>query len=91
MVANSILLVFAEVGLGAPAQSPFTPEERAWLDARGPLRYAPQSFTPPFEFRASSSNSAGGITPDLLNVAASDCGDKDQCTPFRTFPHRRLC
>jgi ABC-type amino acid transport substrate-binding protein len=46
-----------------------TPDERAWLSAHGPLRYAPQVAAPPFGF-AKADGQAAGLTPDLLAVVA---------------------
>lgn len=59
---------------GAPTPDPLTTGEREWLAAHGPLRYTAQYFTPPFEFRVGTSNSPGGITPDLIRIAATNLG-----------------
>jgi len=56
----------------APAD-PLTPEERAFVVAHGPIRYAPDPLFPPFEF-LDSSRIARGITPDLLTLMGKKLG-----------------
>ncbi|HSG47000.1 MAG TPA: transporter substrate-binding domain-containing protein, partial [Longimicrobiales bacterium] len=56
--------------LAAPADAqgaddPLTPEERAWLDQNGPIRYAPDPDYPPFEFV--EDGEVKGINLDFLN------------------------
>lgn len=65
LVGTLILLAFA----GVDAQDdvdPLSAEERAWLDAHGPIRYAPDPAYPPFEFVADD-GSVQGINVDFLN------------------------
>jgi PAS domain S-box-containing protein len=57
-----------------------TAEERAWLDRHGPLRYAPDPAFPPFEYFRDDGTLAG-ITPELLDIAASNLGFR--ITPVR--------
>lgn len=47
-------------------EDPLTPQERAWYEAHGPIRYAPDPDYPPFESTDASGNSTG-INFDLLN------------------------
>jgi len=48
-------------------------EERAFLAAHGPIRFAPDPTFPPFEF-IDGSGRAAGITPDLLDVISRNLG-----------------
>ncbi|MBI5393716.1 MAG: PAS domain S-box protein [Verrucomicrobia bacterium] len=50
-----------------------TPDERAWLVAHGPLRYAPQVAAPPFGF-VKPDGQVAGMTVDLLAVLARHLG-----------------
>src|SRR3990172_7795078 len=70
--------VEAEAGVTA---DPLTPEERAFVTAHGPIRYAPDPLFPPFEF-LDSFGVARGITPDLLTLMGKKLGIE-----FRTVAH----
>lgn len=50
-----------------------TPDEKAWLQTHGPLRYAPDPAFPPFEFFRADGQLAG-VTPDLLALIARRYG-----------------
>ncbi len=45
---------------------PLTPEERAWIEAHGPIRYAPDPDYPPFEF-VDADGVVQGVNIDFLN------------------------
>ena len=55
------------------AADPLSPEERAFVAAHGPIRYAPDPLFPPFEY-LDSSGVARGITPDLLTIMGKKLG-----------------
>lgn len=64
-VATGFLLL-ALVPSAAAQADPLTPEERAWVEAHGPIRHAPDPNYPPFE----SYDDQGqliGINADVLN------------------------
>ncbi|MCX8108038.1 MAG: transporter substrate-binding domain-containing protein, partial [Verrucomicrobiae bacterium] len=50
-----------------------TAEERAWLQAHAPLRYAPDPAFPPFEF-IDQDGQVRGITPELLDLISRRLG-----------------
>lgn len=58
---------------GAEGKDPLTSEERAWLKAHGPVKYAPDPSFPPFEF-IDKSGRAVGITPDILAKIGTKLG-----------------
>lgn len=68
VAALVVLLSPAAAAVPALAQSAsaLTVEERAWLDAHGPVRYAPDPSYPPFESVDATGN-VTGINVDLLN------------------------
>ncbi len=53
----------------APWRDPLTPQERAYVTAHGPIRYAPHPQFPPFE-SLKGNKEAEGITPDILALMA---------------------
>lgn len=65
------VLACARLSGRAPAswRDPLTPQERAYITARGPLRYAPDPQFPPFE-SLKGNKEAEGITPDVLALMA---------------------
>jgi PAS domain S-box-containing protein len=67
----------------APAD-PLTPEERAFVAAHGPIRYAPDPLFPPFEF-LDSSGVARGITPDLLTLMGKKLGVEFRTAAYLTW------
>jgi len=66
------------------AADPLTPEERAFVAAHGPIRYAPDPQFPPFEF-LDSSGVAMGITPDLLTVMGKKLGVEFRTVAYPTW------
>ena len=74
-------LVEQEAGTAA---DPLTPEERAFVAAHGPIRYAPDPLFPPFEF-LDSSGVARGITPDLLTIMSKKLGVEFQAVAYPTW------
>ncbi|MEK7684535.1 MAG: hypothetical protein AAB466_03845 [Verrucomicrobiota bacterium] len=76
LLAGCVVVVFMACSLSGGAQSGpdlLTAEERAWLQARGPLRYAPHVEAPPFEFFRPDGQVAG-IVPELLAILAQWTG-----------------
>ena len=63
---------------------PLTPEERAFIVAHGPIRYAPDPQFPPFEF-LDSSGVAKGITPDLLAIMGKRLGVEFRTVAYPTW------
>jgi len=74
-------LVEQEAGTAA---DPLTPEERAFVAAHGPIRYAPDPLFPPLEF-LDSSGVARGITPDLLTIMGKKLGVEFQAVAYPTW------
>ena len=74
-------LVEQEAGTAA---DPLTPEERAFVAAHGPIRYAPDPLFPPFEF-LDPSGVARGITPDLLTIMGKKLGVEFQAVAYPTW------
>ncbi|HWG90009.1 MAG TPA: transporter substrate-binding domain-containing protein [Candidatus Thermoplasmatota archaeon] len=68
--ALSLLLATAPV---AATEDPLTPAERAWIEAHGPIRYAPDPDYPPFEWVDDEGN-VTGINVDLLNRMSRNLG-----------------
>jgi len=66
------------------AADPLTPEERAFVVAHGPIRYAPDPLFPPFE-SLDSSGVARGITPDLLAVIGRKLGVEFRTVAYPTW------
>ncbi|MEK7366252.1 MAG: transporter substrate-binding domain-containing protein, partial [Candidatus Deferrimicrobiota bacterium] len=66
------------------AADPLTPEERAFVAAHGPIRYAPDPLFPPFEF-LDPSGVARGITPDLLTVMGKKLGVEFRTVAYPTW------
>ena len=66
------------------AADPLTPEERAFVAAHGPIRYAPDPQFPPFEF-LDSSGVARGITPDLLAIMGKKLGVEFRTVAYPTW------
>lgn len=64
LVVSFTLPLFATPGLANT--DPLTPAERAYLQAHGPIRHAPDPSYPPFEFFDDRGNLTG-INADLLN------------------------
>jgi len=58
---------------GVAAPDLLTPEERQWLDAHGPLRYAPDPHFAPFEFFRDDRQLAG-ISPEIMEKVARNLG-----------------
>ena len=73
--------VEAEAGVTA---DPLTPEERAFVTAHGPIRYAPDPLFPPFEF-LDSFGVARGITPDLLTLMGKKLGVEFRTVAYLTW------
>jgi PAS domain S-box-containing protein len=69
------------------AQPPdlLTPDERQWLQAHGPLRYAPDPAFPPFEFFRPDGRVAG-ITPEILDLMSRRLGTTIQTVRYPTWP-----
>lgn len=67
------MLPVGSVALASATPDTLSPSERAWLQDHGPIRYMPQRFFPPLEFRGAS-NSVSGITPDLLRIISTNLG-----------------
>ncbi|MFA6147914.1 MAG: transporter substrate-binding domain-containing protein [bacterium] len=63
---------------------PLTPEERAFVAAHGPIRYAPDPLFAPFEF-LSPSGVAEGITPDLLAIMGKKMGVEFRTVAYPTW------
>ncbi|MBM3889766.1 MAG: transporter substrate-binding domain-containing protein, partial [Verrucomicrobia bacterium] len=61
-----------------------TAEERAWLRAHGPLRYAPQTAAPPFSF-LKPDGQAAGIGPDLVELLARRLGTEIRQVRFPSW------
>ena len=61
-----------------------TPEERIFVAAHGPIRYAPDPLFPPFEF-LDSSGVARGITPDLLFLMGRKLGVEFHTVAYATW------
>ena len=79
------LVIFPLVEQEAEAAAdPLTPEERAFVAAHGPIRYAPDPLFPPFEF-LDSSGVARGITPDLLTVMGKKLGVEFRTVAYPTW------
>jgi two-component system cell cycle sensor histidine kinase/response regulator CckA len=74
-------LVEKEAGTAA---DPLTLEERAFVAANGPIRYAPDPLFPPFEF-LDSSRVARGITPDLLAIMGKKLGVEFRTVAYPTW------
>jgi PAS domain S-box-containing protein len=74
-------LVEQEAGTAA---DPLTPEERAFVAAHGPIRYAPDPLFPPFEF-LDSFGVARGITPDLLTIMGKKLGVEFRTVAYPTW------
>lgn len=74
-------LVEQEAGAAA---DPLTTEERAFVAAHGPIRYAPDPRFPPFEF-LDSSGVARGITPDLLIIMGKKLGVEFRTVAYPTW------
>ena len=73
-------------GLGnSLASSVLTTEEQTWLQAHGPLRFAPDPSYPPFEYFRPDGQLAG-ITPDILHLIARKLGTTIQVVPYRDWP-----
>jgi len=66
------------------AADPLTPEERAFVVAHGPIRYAPDPLFPPFEF-LDPSGVARGITPDLLAIMGKKLGVEFRTVAYPTW------
>ena len=66
------------------AADPLTPEERAFVAAHGPIRYAPDPQFPPFEF-LDASRVARGITPDLLIIMGKKLGVEFRTVAYTTW------
>lgn len=66
------------------APDPLSPEERQWLQARSPLRYAPDPAFPPFEFFREDGRPAG-ITPEILDRLAAELRVKIEPVRFPTW------
>lgn len=64
-----------------PAKADLTPQERAYLKAHGPLRYAPDPAFPPFE-SLDNEGKAVGIAPELLAMAAKSIGAEIQVARY---------
>jgi len=80
-----VLLVCSLPGLSQDRGDPLSPEERAWLQAHGPLRYAPHVEAPPFEFFRADGQVAG-IVPELLAVLARNLSAEIKPVRFATWP-----
>lgn len=52
---------------------PLSPEERAWVEANGPIVYASEATYPPFEF-TTANGTLDGINMDLLNRMSRNLG-----------------
>ncbi len=59
------VIILLMVPLVAADEDPLSPEERAWVEAHGPIRYAPDPAYPPFE--QVTDDMVEGINVDLLN------------------------
>ena len=70
LVCLGWLLVLA---VSAARADLLTPDERAWLTAHGPLRYAPDPRFAPFEFFREDGRLAG-ISPEILEQVAHNLG-----------------
>jgi PAS domain S-box-containing protein len=80
----AVLLVLSLPGLSQDARDPLSPEERAWLQAHGPLRYAPHVEAPPFEFLRADGQVAG-IVPELLAILARNLRVEIKPVRFATW------
>lgn len=60
------------------------PDERAWLTAHGPLRYAPDPAFAPFEYFRDNGQVAG-VTPELLGVVASNLETRIEVVRYPTW------
>ena len=70
LVTCGVLLIGLGAGDVAAATPPtLSPEERGYLAAHGPVRFAPDPAFPPFEF-IDATGVAAGITPDLVALFA---------------------
>ena len=77
--------IFPAMGQEAGAAAdPLSPEERAFVVAHGPIRYAPDPQFPPFEF-LDSSRVARGITPDLLIIMGGKLGVEFRTVAYPTW------
>ncbi len=61
-----IIMVLVAMPAAVAQGDLLSPEERAWVDAHGPIRYAPDPGYPPFE-QVLPDGSVEGINVDLLN------------------------
>jgi PAS domain S-box-containing protein len=59
-------------------------EERDWLRAHGPLRYAPHLDAPPFE-QIRADDVAAGIVPELLDLVARNLGTTIRTVRFASW------
>ncbi len=64
---------------------PLSPEERAYLRAHGPVRYAPDPSFAPFEF-FDPTGKAVGITPDLLALISLRLGIEISSVRYPSWP-----
>lgn len=72
-VCLTVLLLAAAAAPAAAAEDLLSPEERAFIEAHGPIRHAPDPSYPPFEFYDASGNLTG-INADLLNRISRNLG-----------------
>lgn len=77
------LVLFVNGAIVASADL-LSPQERAWLDAHGPLRYAPDPAFPPFEFFREDGTLAGA-TPELLDILARNLGTQIQVVRYSSW------
>ncbi|HET6398152.1 MAG TPA: transporter substrate-binding domain-containing protein [Candidatus Thermoplasmatota archaeon] len=79
LVAIAVVAVLA-----APAQAgrhdPLTPEERAWVEAHGAIRHAPDPNFPPFE-SLDASGRLVGINGDILDRISRNLGIRFETVP----------
>jgi len=81
-VAVMAVLTFCDP---SPAASDIlTADERAWLQAHGPLRYAPHVETPPFE-SIRGDGQVAGIVPEFLAIVARNLGVEIKPVRFATW------
>jgi two-component system sensor histidine kinase EvgS len=81
-LAVAALLAYATAAAAQPVS--LTPDERAWLDAHGSLRYAPDPGFPPFEFFRDNGELAGA-TPELLELVARKLGTRIEVVRYSTW------
>lgn len=83
--ACALILAATTCAVQAQVKSDFlTPEERAWLQAHGPLRWSTHPNAPPYGF-AKSNTRFDGITPELMAMVAKQLGVAAKPVVYETW------